>query len=141
MSADHRDCDARLAELEDRLGAGDLAAVRRQFGEFAAAMRRHLDCEEQILFPAFEAASGIRGGPTAVMRMEHEQIRGLLDAIDSTIDQGDSARVSGYVDTLMILIQQHNMKEEQVLYPMCEDAIGVGDPVREQVVAALSHGN
>jgi hypothetical protein len=28
---------------------------------------------------------------------------------------------------LLILMQQHNMKEENILYPMCDNALGTSD--------------
>jgi iron-sulfur cluster repair protein YtfE (RIC family) len=41
----------------------------------------------------------------------------------------DARRVLGQSDTLMILIQQHNLKEEQILYPMSEQLVPDGPGV------------
>ncbi len=35
----------------------------------------------------------------------------------------DGPRFLDLSETLMVLIQQHNMKEEQILYPMADNAI------------------
>jgi iron-sulfur cluster repair protein YtfE (RIC family) len=32
----------------------------------------------------------------------------------------DAEAYLGHSETLLLLMRQHNMKEEQVLYPMCE---------------------
>lgn len=117
FTADHRACDALWAEVEAAADAGDRARVTAAFAAFDAAMRRHMDMEEQVLFPAFEQATGITMGPTRVMRAEHQQMRGLLDEMARCA--GDDGALLDHGDTLMMLIQQHNAKEEGMLYPMC----------------------
>ncbi|MDC0358952.1 hemerythrin domain-containing protein, partial [Oligoflexia bacterium] len=86
------------------------------------AMRRHFAMEEEVLFPAFENASGMsQGGPTFVMRMEHDQMRGVLDQMGTLMAAGNFEDVKDQGDTLLMLIQQHNIKEEGMLYPMCDE--------------------
>lgn len=118
---DHRACDEAWAEVE----AADPAELAARFAEFDRQMRRHMDWEESVLFPAFEARSGgFGGGPTQVMRSEHQGMRGLLDQMAESVAAGDHGEVIDLGDTLMMLIQQHNLKEEQVLYPMMSMALG-----------------
>lgn len=124
LSAEHRDCDELFAEAENAAHQGDLDAAGKAFASFAESLRQHLSNEEEVLFPAFEARTGISGGPTAVMRMEHEQMRALLDELQRAIDGGSLDDFLGLGETFNILIQQHNMKEEQMLYPMCDRALG-----------------
>lgn len=124
FSADHRRCDEVWARVEAAIDDENAKEAERLFGEFDAAMRLHLAMEEEILFPAFEAATGMRGGPTHVMRMEHQQMRGVLDQMARAVSTGDFDAVADHGDTLMMLIQQHNMKEEGMLYPMTERALG-----------------
>jgi len=121
---DHRDCDARWAELEQLLDHEDIDAARQVWRTFNDGMRRHMAMEEDILFPAFDARSGMGGGgPTAVMRMEHQQMRGLLDQIAAVMDSGELEDALDLGDTLLMLIQQHNIKEEGMLYPMAENML------------------
>ncbi|MBW2270317.1 MAG: hemerythrin domain-containing protein [Deltaproteobacteria bacterium] len=120
---DHRRCDSIWAEVEavaDQGASENIAAVWRRFEN---AQRRHLDMEEQILFPAFEAATGMTEGPTSVMRSEHAQMRGLLDQMDAAVGAGNFEELVDLGDTLLLLIQQHNQKEEHMLYPMSERAL------------------
>jgi iron-sulfur cluster repair protein YtfE (RIC family) len=35
----------------------------------------------------------------------------------------DAENFAGAAETLLILMQQHNMKEENILYPMCDQAL------------------
>lgn len=119
FTADHQQCDALWAEVE---GAGsDLTAVRAAFTAFDTRLRRHLSMEEEVLFPAFDQRSGMHGmGPTAVMRVEHTQMRGLLDQMARATTARD---ITNLGDTLLMVIQQHNTKEEGMLYPMAEQML------------------
>jgi len=121
---DHRDCDARWADVEELLDTQDVDAARPAWQKFNTGMRRHIAMEEEVLFPAFESAAKMgAGGPTAVMRMEHQQMRGLLDQIESAMESGDAEQAMDLGDTLLMLIQQHNIKEEGMLYPMAENIL------------------
>jgi iron-sulfur cluster repair protein YtfE (RIC family) len=121
---DHQDCDARWADVEELLDTKDIETARPAWKKYDANMRRHLAMEEEVLFPAFEAATGMStGGPTAMMRMEHQQMRGLLDQIGEAVDGGKAEEAMDIGDTLLMLIQQHNVKEEGMLYPMAENVL------------------
>ncbi len=122
FTRDHRACDEAWALLEDALGdsRADCPALWKTFDE---AMRRHLAMEEEVMFPAFEQATGMTGGPTMVMRMEHEQMRALLDDMGRCMQALDHQGTLDRGDTLLMLIQQHNLKEEGMLYPMAAQAL------------------
>jgi hemerythrin-like domain-containing protein len=124
FTADHRSCDALWADVEAAADRGASDDIAEPFRRFDAAMRRHLQMEEDVLFPAFEEATGMtQGGPTFVMRSEHAQMRGVLDQMASAVTEGDAQEVLDLGDTLLMLIQQHNQKEERMLYPMADDAL------------------
>ncbi|MBK8975670.1 MAG: hemerythrin domain-containing protein [Planctomycetes bacterium] len=135
MAADHRACDELLAAFEQAVGGRRFDAAQPALRRFVAAMLRHFGREEALLFPAFEAATGARGGPTEVMRMEHDQMRGLFERLEAAVAAGDARSCLALSDSLMVLIQQHNMKEEQILYPMSEDAIPDAGSLLARVVA------
>lgn len=73
-----------------------------------------------MLFPAFEQKTGMTMGPTQVMRGEHVQMRELMDAASASLAAKDANDYSGNAETLLVMMQQHNMKEENMLYPMCD---------------------
>ena len=124
FTLDHRSCDGRWADVEAAVEAGKAEDIAAAWQRFDASMRRHLQKEEEVLFPAFEEATGMSGGPTQVMRSEHRQMRGLLDQMAAAQAAGDHGELVDQGDTLLMLIQQHNQKEENMLYPMCEQALG-----------------
>lgn len=121
MTDDHRHCDDLLAEAEQAMAKGNLAAGQAAFEHFAAAVLAHFAAEEGTLFPAFEAKTGMTMGPTRVMRMEHEQMRSLIADARNALHAGDSDDYVGCAETLLIMMQQHNLKEENMLYPMCDE--------------------
>ena len=123
----HKHCDEIFADAEDACGAGDWAAGAAAFQSFRSQLETHFASEEDLLFPAFEEATGMTSGPTEVMRGEHRQMRDLLAQMSGAIDSRDTDTFGGAAETLLILMQQHNMKEENILYPMCDNALGGSD--------------
>jgi hemerythrin-like domain-containing protein len=133
---DHRSCDELWTRVEaaSEEGAESIAAAWRRFDR---SLRGHLAMEEEVLFPAFEAATGMTdSGPTFVMRMEHDQMRGLLDQMGAALERGDQNALLDQGDTLLMLIQQHNQKEEGMLYPMSERALASEWPALHERLAA-----
>jgi hemerythrin-like domain-containing protein len=120
----HRHCDDLFVAAEDAVQRGDWAAAAPAFERFHEQMKAHFAAEEDLLFPAFEAATGMSAGPTKMMRYEHEQMRSLLAQLAAACAGHDSEGYTGAAETLLMLMQQHNMKEENILYPMCEQALG-----------------
>lgn len=135
FAADHASCDAMWAAVEAAADKDDRAALGAAFAAFATALRRHLDMEEQVLFPAFEARTGMTMGPTRVMRAEHAQMRGLLDQMAAAAPD-DPDTLLDHGDTLLMIIQQHNRKEEGALYPMCDTHLRAEWPALAAKLAA-----
>jgi len=125
LPAHHKHCDELFAAAEDAAQSGDWAACGEACGRFIRDMLAHFDAEENLLFPAFEAATGMSGGPTQIMRMEHGQMRELLGQLESAERARDAETFAGVAETLLIMMQQHNMKEENILYPMCDQALAM----------------
>ncbi|WP_324779223.1 hemerythrin domain-containing protein [Thiobacillus sedimenti] len=125
LGSDHRACDDLFASAEAAAAQKNWDSARKLFAEFDAAMAHHLAMEETVLFPAFEARTGMSAGPTQVMRMEHEQIRGLLRDMAGAVAAADHHAYLGLSETLNMLMQQHNLKEENMLYPMSDQVLAV----------------
>ncbi len=124
MESDHRRCDELFVAIERSAANGDWPAAETAFTDFHRAMEHHFAMEEQELFPAFEQAMGSPMGPTQVMRMEHTQMRGLFDEMAHAARDHQLNDLLGAAETLLILMQQHNMKEENILYPMTDRSLG-----------------
>jgi hemerythrin-like domain-containing protein len=123
MKNEHRACDELFVVAEKSVIDGNFEQASEQFLLFANDTLRHFKKEEESLFPTFEKISGSTEGPTQVMRYEHEQVRGLIGNMAEAIESKDSDAYLSMAESMMILLQQHNMKEEQMLYAMCDRVI------------------
>ncbi len=124
MTEKHRECDDYFTEAESAVASEDWAIADKDFKSFERELSLHLEAEETILFPKFEEATGMTSGPTQVMRMEHEQMRALVKDLTQALDNKDKDKFLGLSETMMVLMQQHNMKEEMMLYPMTQQHLG-----------------
>ena len=120
MSDDHHRCDELFAAAEHVVDENDWEKAQGVVTTFLTAMEEHFAMEEEALFLQFEAASGSTMGPTQVMRHEHQQMRQLFAQMQDALQNKDANSFLGASETLLILMQQHNMKEEQMLYPMTD---------------------
>ncbi len=123
----HKHCDDIFAGAEEACADGNWRVGAEAFGRFRSEIESHFASEEEMLFPAFERVTGMTAGPTAVMREEHKQMRALLGQMADAVVAKDADTFGGAAETLLILMQQHNMKEENILYPMCDSALAGTD--------------
>lgn len=123
MTSDHHRCDELFAQAEAAVSDKDWAVIAADLRVFLDSMQHHFKMEEEVLFPAFEQRTGMSMGPTQVMRMEHVQMRELFDAMTDAVKQQDRDEFLGQAETLLVMMQQHNMKEEQMLYHMADQAL------------------
>ncbi len=136
MSADHSACDEVFARAEELIADSNWSEGAEQFKQFHDAMEHHFTMEESVLFPAFEARTGMTMGPTEVMRGEHEQMRALFAEMAESVEKQDSEQYLGLSETLLMVMSQHNSKEEQMLYRMADQALGQGvEDVLERMAA------
>lgn len=133
----HKRCDEVFAAAEAAASDGRWAEALAEARRFAAMLDKHLASEETTLFPAFEDTTGMRSGPTVVMRSEHEQMRWLADAMVRAAEAQEAEGFPGLANTLLILMQQHNLKEESILYPMCDRALAGDAGLLARVQAQL----
>lgn len=136
LEGDHRRLDAIVPEVRRLVAAGSFSEAGERFAEFTCGLSRHIDVEEQILFPAFEEKTGITGGPTYVMRGEHVEIRRLMNEVAAALEAGDGAGVERSIRGLTEVLSAHNMKEEHVLYPMIDRTAG-GERACDDLVKRL----
>lgn len=135
MIQEHRACDTEFAKVEECVNAGDFEKAKAAFDAFKVHTLKHFAQEEELLFVKFVEATGMSGGPVEVMTFEHNQMRGLLEQIQDSLEKGDEEAFFGLSDSMMILLQQHNMKEEQMLYNMIQMHLGASN---NELVAQLS---
>ena len=124
LTTDHRACDEEFANLENTVASLNWEESQKKLEKFSSDLLHHFDMEEKVMFPAFEENTGMTQGPTMVMRIEHSQMKAILEDLKADIEKKDKNHFFGVSESLMMLMQQHNMKEEQMLYKMADMHLG-----------------
>jgi hemerythrin-like domain-containing protein len=135
LSKDHGHCDHLFFQAEANVGKGRWELATVIYKKFKLALEHHLSIEEDILFPALGDVFGNACGPTAVMRSEHQQMRQIVQDLDAAMDARNTEEFLGNAETLNIMMQQHNFKEEHMLYVMADQRLAGR---REEIIAAMT---
>jgi iron-sulfur cluster repair protein YtfE (RIC family) len=134
MGQDHDRLDGLVTEFQSTKGS-DFGKAKHFFSEFKRGLQRHIVWEEEILFPVFEEQTGMQdSGPTAVMRMEHRQIKDFLEQIHDRIAKGET-NTDEFERGLLAVLSAHNKKEETILYPWIDQSLS--DQEAEETLARM----
>lgn len=120
LSWDHHRLAVLLSDAELRVEAGDFDGAIARCWEFERGLARHMRLEEDVLFPLFEARSGLVGGPTASLRTEHREIERAVVLLREGLDRHDDEAFHDALSFLRASLQGHNSKEEHILFPMTD---------------------
>ena len=123
MTTEHRDCDNKFANLENIIDSGNFEGGKLMFDEFITHMLKHFKMEEEVMFKEFNDCEGGGCNPTGVMLMEHEQMRNLFSQMQEAINGSNKEKFLGLSENLLFIMQQHNMKEEQMMYNLADNAL------------------
>jgi len=110
---EHHDIDTEIEEFLRVLEQGGIesAPLTRAFDE----LKRHIYLEEEFLFPPIRKAGLLM--PIMVMIREHGELWGLMAHIESLLDGGDQDALRRACQQLLGELNQHNSKEEPIIYP------------------------
>ncbi|MHB8482042.1 MAG: hemerythrin domain-containing protein [Nitrospiria bacterium] len=126
MSKDHDRLDEIFNSFR-KIKDQDIDKARQLFDELNNGLRRHIVWEEDILFPAFEEQTGMKNiGPTAVMRLEHYEIKEFLDKIHQKLQERNES-IGQIEDEFIRVLSSHNQKEEEILYPRIDRSLNEKD--------------
>lgn len=123
FTSNHRHCDELFSRSEEYVQQHDWPQAKEMLTKFVEEMEGHFSKEESVLFPALEARAANAMGPTQVMRMEHEDMRQLMADMQSDVEGQNADHYLGLSETMLIMMQQHNTKEENILYPMADNVL------------------
>jgi len=122
MSDLHNACDEAFVIAEQAALSSNWNTAETAFNNFRSDINKHIRMEKMELFPAI-ASSGGPTGPIQMMCMEHDQMFLLIEQMANALVQHDAQEYGGLSETLLILMQQHNLKEEQILYPIADQLL------------------
>ena len=108
--------DQVLAVASSGASVDQLKCVTRVL---SAAVETHAGLEEALLFPALEPHLGT-GGPLAVMRDEHADVKQALEQMEGIRDAGDGAE---RVVRALHHLRDHFQKEESVLFSIARQIL------------------
>ncbi len=120
LEAEHKWIDERFGQFQR-----DLEADRtdpRPFEEATRKLHRHIYLEEELLFPRVETRG--LAGPIVLMAQEHGEICRQLTVVGDLLASGaEPSRIRKAFGTLLVLLAEHNAKEEQILYPASDQLL------------------
>lgn len=121
---EHDRLDGLLVEATRQVEAGQLQHAKSLFRPFDEGLRRHIRLEEEVLFPAFEARTGVGpGGSLLPMRTEHRSIEAQLTRMRTALEVGDAAEYGEGLNHLHSMLGPHHLREEHVLCPTMDDLL------------------
>lgn len=125
MMKDHQLVDGFFERAEDAARAADFATLEREAAEFLDRIAVHIDVEDRLLFAAFEERTGMtQAGPSVTMREEHRQMEPLFDTMREAVAARDAGAYLRAAAQVVEILKPHNQKEETMMYPMIDDALG-----------------
>lgn len=107
-----------LSRCQDAVEIEDWGGADLIFRELVTHLKRHMALEEEVLYPAYEAAAEAPQGPTRALRDEHDQIVRLVRDMVRVIKTRDSDHVLECLVHLEKQMIKHHEKEEDIFLPM-----------------------
>jgi hemerythrin-like domain-containing protein len=134
LEEDHRRLDD-IAERMCQLAHMDPVQAVVLANLFASGMTRHVQAEEAILFPAYEARLGKRASTTALMEREHRAILHYVERLLRAAERVLDAKIrTEAVDDLLraqrglaAVLADHNDREERTLFPLLDHVLPEGE--------------
>ncbi len=118
---------AQFDHLEQAIPAAEtLTQVQSLSALLTVALATHAHLEDELLFTALDPYLA-QMGPLSVMRMEHDEIEGILAHVQEIQDLAEAQRL---VLNAVQVARNHFAKEEQVLFPMAQRTLSGEDLTR-----------
>jgi len=135
LEREHREIDGGIEAFIDALpdGRSETEPLLRSI----SGLRRHIYLEEEFLFPPLRAGGMMV--PLFVMVRQHGELWNAMDALSALLDSdADADALLASCRALLDLLDQHNSKEEPIIYPQA-DKILTAD-ASEELTAFLAAG-
>ena len=123
LACDHDRLDEALRSVSSAVAGGRFAEAVAGYERFESGLLCHLRVEEELVFPVFEARSGMMNGPTDAMRNEHRQVRMALALMRRGLLQSDAIAYGDGLRFFESVLPDHHAKEEHILYPALDSLL------------------
>ena len=133
LTRDHTRLDALFVRAMQSLNRNDAAGAAPLLRAFAAALRRHMQAEDEVLAPVF-AAAGASDSPLAIMLREHGDIRGQLAVVEECLaaDELQPGETGAFCAILSGTLAKHEHREEGNLFPLWRTQLARLPAARQQ---------
>lgn len=120
LEREHHEIDSGIETFIEKLDAGCMQP--EPLSAVLEALRRHIYLEETFLFPPIREAGMVM--PILVMMREHGALwRTMGTLADLLVDRADSEQLRAACRELLGQLEQHNSKEEPIVYPHADTDI------------------
>ena len=119
---DYRRLEQTLESSMTHVRAGRWEATAAACAAFRRGIERHMEIEEQVLFPAVEG--GAETPLTAILRKGHRSLRAFFDEINDAIEVRDAEEFTRIATSMKTLPERHDEREEAELYPAAQARLG-----------------
>ncbi len=135
LEREHHEIDGEIEAFIAGLDEGRLNP--EPLTEALTALRRHIYLEEAILFPPIRDGGLVM--PIFVMVREHGELWRAMEALSELLEAGaDAALLQRTCRALLAQLDQHNQKEEPVIYPHADT--GLPDQVSAELARFMATG-
>ena len=123
LNHDHQNFEEMAYKCRTTCDDGDRTSVMRLFEKLTSNYESHVRIEEEVLFPAYEALSGVSIEPTTSLKADHIQIFRLIRHISQQLDHSAHANLGEDFSLLYQTLRRHHEKEEEIFLPMASEAL------------------
>jgi hemerythrin-like domain-containing protein len=124
FALDHRRLEQALEASVGHVNAERWDAAAEAFATFRRGIERHMEVEEQVLFPAVEDRA--ETPLIAILRKGHRDLRVFFDELDDALKSHDTEEYGRIAASMRALLERHDEKEEAELYPAAQERLGAG---------------
>lgn len=114
---DHKFCDELLAKLENDVSQSRWDDATSSYASFSAAFNQHIAVEESTFFPMIRKVAGEEAWPVDVLGAEHSRLQMIMLRMASAVSNRQKSDFMLHLESFLILMHTHSIKEEQILYP------------------------
>lgn len=118
FTAHHHLLDRLFDTARTSIARGDWMLAKPEFQGFRREIETHMSVEERYLFPALAAGADTQDlALVEILRKGHKDLRSFFEEILEAILSQDAEEALALMDTVGIILAQHDKREEEELYP------------------------